>query len=255
MRTTGSVPTRTKHEPLVVPGSYTGGMTDAGADSLDASVTPIDHRPLRQQIAERFQEDILSGEIKPGQAIVETEVAHRFGVSRAPVREALQILANQGLVVTEPYKGTFVRRFERRDVQEAYAMRTVLETFAVRRVFEGDTTDVARELRRICDEMQAHADAGDWRAVSEVDDRFHETLIRAADQRILERFWNDINFRVRQIMALRNLKNDDIRQIVANHLPIVEAIEAGDEEAALARVADHVATAGDLMMENTLFDD
>lgn len=230
-------------------------MPDTKVNALDARVTAIDHRPLRQQIADRFHEDILSGGLKPGEPIVETEVATRFGVSRAPVREAFQILANQGLVITEPYKGTFVRRLDRRDVEEAYAMRTVLESFAIRRVVGLRPQEVARELYAICADMQAYADAGDWKAVSEVDDRFHETLIDAADHRILRRFWKDINTRVRQIMALRNLRNVDIRQIVANHLPIVEAIEAGDEDAALARIAEHVATAGDLMIENTLFDD
>ena len=213
----------------------------------------INHRPLREQIADRLQESILSGELAPGQSVIETEIASFFGVSRAPVREALQILANRSLVLVEPYRGTTVRRLERHDVEEVYEMRSVLESYALGRIMRTRASEVAAELRALCQDMETSARRGDWRAVSETDDRFHSTLIRSAQHEILSRFWDDINMRVRQIMALRNLKNEDIMQIVQNHLPIVEAIERGDEREAVARLADHIATAGDLMLEQDLF--
>jgi len=224
----------------------------APREALD--VGAIDHRPLREQIADRLQEGILAGELVPGQAIIETEVAGQFHVSRAPVREALQILANRGLVTVEPYRGTTVRRLERKDVEEAYGMRSVLEAFAIRRVMKRIPAETAAELRRLCGSMEFHAKLGDWRSVSELDDRFHATLIRHAEHAILTRFWNDINMRVRQIMSLRNLKNEDILQIVQNHLPIIEAIEAGDESRAIELTTRHIETAGDLMLEQSLFE-
>lgn len=227
--------------------------TKRATDPFD--VGAIDHRPLREQIADRLQESVLSGELAPGDSIVESEIARHFGVSRAPVREALQILANRGLVVVEPYRGTTVRRLARHDVEEVYEMRSVLEAYAVRRILRGESAEVARELRELCQEMESAARRGDWRAVTDADDRFHSTLIRSAKHEILSRFWSDINMRVRQMMALRNLKNEDIMQIVQNHLPIVEAIERGDERDAVARMTDHVATAGDLMLEQDLFED
>lgn len=224
----------------------------ATREALD--VGAIDHRPLREQIADRLQEGILAGELVPGQAIIETDVAGQFHVSRAPVREALQILANRGLVTVEPYRGTTVRRLERKDVEEAYGMRSVLEAFAIRRVMKRTPAETAAELRRLCGSMEFHAKLGDWRSVSELDDRFHATLIRHAEHAILTRFWNDINMRVRQIMSLRNLKNEDILQIVQNHLPIIEAIEAGDEARAIELTSRHIETAGDLMLEQSLFE-
>lgn len=223
-----------------------------GREGLD--VGAIDHRPLRELIADRLQEGILAGELPPGQAIIETDIAGQFRVSRAPVREALQILANRGLVAVEPYRGTTVRRLERQDVEEAYEMRSVLEAFAIRRVMKRSPDETAAELRRLCGSMEFHAKLGDWRSVSELDDRFHATLIQRAEHAILSRFWDDINMRVRQIMSLRNLKNEDILQIVQNHLPLVEAIELGDESHAVELLTRHIATAGDLMLEHDLFE-
>ena len=226
--------------------------TKRATDPFDVGV--IDHRPLREQIADRLQESVLSGELAPGQSIVETEIASHFGVSRAPVREALQILANRGLVVAEPYRGTTVRRLERRDVEEIYEMRSVLESYAIRRVLRTRGPEVVSQLRELCVEMEAAARRGDWRAVSEIDDRFHSTLIRSADRAVLSRFWDDISMRVRQIMALRNLKNEDIMAVVQNHLSIIEAIDRGDAGEAVALMDDHIATASDLMLEHDLFE-
>lgn len=206
----------------------------------------VDTRPLRQQIADALQATILSGELKPGDALVETDIAARLGVSRAPVREALQLLSNSGLVETVPYRGTTVRALTASDVEEAYSMRTVLETFALRRAMAIDASGLAAELRAICGTMTSHASVGDWASVSSDDERFHQRVIAAADHRLLDQVWGDLNVRVRQIMALRNLQNDDSMTIVYNHLPIVDAIEAGDVEAAVTRLADHIATAADL---------
>ena len=213
---------------------------------LHTKMVGVDTRPLRQQIADALQGAILNGELKPGEPLVETDIAARLGVSRAPVREALQLLANSGLVETIPYRGTTVRSLSARDIEEVYSMRTVLETFALRRAMAHDASGLAAALKSICDSMTGHATDGDWASVSEDDQRFHHQLIEMADHRLLDHVWGDLNVRVRQIMALRNLQNDDSMTIVYNHLPIVEAIEDGDLETASAKLADHIATASDL---------
>ena len=218
-------------------------------DRPHASLEGVDTRPLRQQIADALQGAILSGEIKPGAALIETDIAGRLGVSRAPVREALQLLANSGLVETVPYRGTTVRHLTADDVEEVYSMRTVLETFALRRAMARDAGATARSLRGICDAMGQYAGGGDWNQVSAEDERFHRQLIAMAEHRLLDHAWRDLNMRVRQIMALRNLQNEDTMTIVYNHLPIVDAIEAGDVETAVQRLADHIATAADLVTE------
>ena len=215
-----------------------------------SNLTGVDTRPLRQQIADALQSAILGGEMKPGEALVETEIASRLGVSRAPVREALQLLANSGLVETVPYRGTTVRALSASDVEETYSLRTVLESFALRRAMAIDASRLAVALRSICDAMAEHAAVGNWARVSSEDERFHQVLIARSEHDLLAHVWGEVNARVRQIMALRNLQNEDSMTVVYNHLPILEAIEAGDVETALERLASHIATAADLVAES-----
>ncbi|MBA2668236.1 MAG: GntR family transcriptional regulator [Trueperaceae bacterium] len=221
-------------------------MTD-DRHTAPSSLTGVDTRPLRQQIADALQAAILGGEFKPGAALVETDIAARLGVSRAPVREALQLLASSHLVETIPYRGTTVRRLTAADVEEVYSLRTLLETFALRRAMACDAGETGRVLRACCDAMAASAAAGDWSRLSMEDERFHEGLIEMADHGLLRHAWRDLNMRVRQIMALRNLQNDDTMTIVYNHLPIVDAVEAGDVERAVRGLEQHIATAADLV--------
>lgn len=211
-----------------------------------ARIAGVDTRPLRQQIADALKNAILKGEMKPGEALIETEIAAKLGVSRAPVREALQLLSNSGLVETIPYRGTTVRSLSDRDIEEVYSLRSTLETFALRRAMERDAEGLAASLSGICQAMGERAGAGDWASVSEEDQRFHQQLIVAANHDLLRQIWGDLNVRVRQIMALRNLRNDSTMTIVYNHLPIVDAIARGNIETAVATLEQHIATAADL---------
>jgi len=210
----------------------------------------VDTRPLRQQIADSIMQAILDGEIRPGEALVEMDIATRLGVSRAPVREALQLLARTSLVESAPYRGTTVRPLTRTDVEEVYSLRTLHETFALRRAVALDAAGTARELRQVCETMRDIAAARDWASLAAADVRFHETLLRRASHGLLLDVWRDIHLRVRQIMALRNRQNPDSMEVFYRHLPIVEAIEAGDLEAAIARLEEHIASAADLVIDD-----
>lgn len=219
-------------------------------------LTGLDTRSLRERVADLLLNRILSGELRPGVQLVESEIATQLGISRAPVREALQILANSNLVDIVPYRGASVRKLSRVDIDEVYSLRTILEVFALRRAMANDAPNLARRLREVCDLMKGSAVQGDWSGIMKEDGLFHETIIRAANHSLLLTTWSGLNMRVRQIMALRNLQNDDCMKIFYNHLPIVEAIEDGDVEKAVWQLEQHIATAADLAagLEETIFD-
>lgn len=210
----------------------------------------VDTRPLRHQIADSIMQAILDGEIRPGDALVEMDIATRLGVSRAPVREALQLLARTSLVESAPYRGTTVRPLTRIDVEEVYSLRALHETFALRRAMALDAEGTARELRQACETMRDIAAARDWASLAAEDVRFHETLLRRARHGLLMEVWRDIHLRVRQVMALRNRQNPDSMEVFYRHLPIVEAIESGDADGAVARLAEHIASAADLVIDD-----
>ncbi len=217
---------------------------------VGSALQHINNRPLRERVADMLREAIVTGELKPGQQLVEMELASQLGISRAPLREAFQTLSQEGLVETLPYRGTIVRKLTRTDIEELYSLRSALETFALQRVIRrGDPADAAK-LRRCYEDMLAAAERGDLKAVNQIDREFHNTLIELSRHELLAMVCNMVSLRVRQVMALLNERNTDIRQIAYNHLPIVQAIENGNEALAVELLQRHIASSGDLIAED-----
>lgn len=217
--------------------------------SKAASLTQIETKSLRERISDMLREAIVTGELKPGQSLVENELAAQLGVSRAPLREALQILSSEGLVETIPYKGAIVHRLTKQDIEELYSLRCVLEQFAIQRIIALGNPEHITVLRGIFDEMLTAAQSGDVTQVTLIDRRFHDTLIELSGHRLLMETWSTVTLRVRQVMALRNRRNRDLTQIAYNHVPIIEAIAAWNEAEAKQLIEIHVVSARDLIVE------
>lgn len=200
-------------------------------------IAPIENVPLRVQVADRLRGEILSGRLRPGTGLVETALAEQLNVSRAPIREAIQILENDGLVETIAYKGKRVKPLTAREVAETYSLREVFEVMAVTRVLENGAPLDA--LRLHCDEMTAAAKAGDFAALIAADEAFHHALIRLADHDLLMASWRNLYLRIHQIMALRNRDERNLEEIASNHPPIVQALADRDAERAIALISDH----------------
>lgn len=214
-----------------------------------SSLGSLQNKPLRERIASALREAILTGEFKPGQPLIETELATLLGVSRAPLREALQLLNAEGLVESIAYHGTTVRTLSRTDIEELYSLRIVLETFAAQCVIARRDPAHAQPLRSLYETMLLAAEREDLNSVSEIDRDFHDTLIDLSEHSLLHSTWSAVSMRVRQVMALRNRRNRDIRQIAYNHMPIIEAIERGDLPCVAELLQVHIGSARDLLVE------
>lgn len=211
------------------------------------SLNQLNNKPLREQVVDVLRDAIVQGEFKPGQPLVETELANQLGVSRAPIREALQTLNSEGLLETVPYRGTTVRRLSRSDIEELYSLRSVLEVFAVRRIIAHKRPEDVAVLRIHFQDMLKTADEGNLKKINDIDRSFHTTLIELSGHSMLISIWGGVALRVRQVMALLNEMNADMKQIAYNHLPLIEAIDAGDEGKATELIARHVAATGELI--------
>lgn len=209
----------------------------------------IANKPLKERVLDALRDAILNGDFKPGQPLIETEIAAQLGVSRAPLREALQILSTEGLVETVPYHGSRVRALTRVGIEELYSLRTVLETFALERVMARRNPADVEHLREIYERMLAAAERGDLASVSAIDRDFHLALITMSGHSLLLSIWQMVAMRVQQVMALRNRRNSDFTQIARNHLPIIDAIAAGDLEQARALLIEHIASSADLIID------
>lgn len=212
-----------------------------------ADISRIENVPLRVSVAEIIRRAIIDGTMRPGTPIVEMTLAEQLNVSRAPVREAIQILEGDGLIENVPYKGKRVKPLTLKGVEELYSLREQFEAFAIRRVVESGV-DVS-ELRTHSERMFTAAEIGDFSALNAADEAFHRTLIRLADHSLMLGMWDNLYLRIRQIMALRNSANRDLRQVAANHPPIIDAIEAGDMIRAISLISDHTRSAAQIRPE------
>lgn len=213
-------------------------------------INQINNKPLREQVLDTMHDAIVHGKFKPGDTIVEAEIATLLGVSRAPIREAMQVLNSEGLVETIPYHGTIVRRLTKTDVEELYSLRSVLEVFAVRRIIAYGNPEDVEILRQHFQDMLDYANKQNLKMVNEIDRTFHDTLIELSRHNMLLSIWGAVALRVRQIMALLNELNADMKQIAYNHLPIIEAISDRNEERAVALIEEHIAATGELIAES-----
>lgn len=209
----------------------------------------IDNNPLRERIADILRELIVEGQLKPGEAIIEMELASRLGVSRAPLREALQILNTEGLIEIVPYHKTTVRKLTRRDITELYSLRSALEGFALRQIIKQGNPEAVKKLQALYDEMVATADAGEAALASKLDHEFHTAIIRLSNHNLLNQMWNNVSQRVRQVLALRDMRRTDIRKIARSHKVLIDAIVEGDPHKAEDLVDAHIMDASALIVK------
>jgi DNA-binding GntR family transcriptional regulator len=224
------------------------------AERSAALLERFSHEPLRARVAEALRAAIFDGTLAPGTPLVEKAIAADLDISRAPVREAIRMLSQEGLVESVAYKGSSVRRPTSRDVTEVYSLRGLLERFAVRKLGASLAANPDRlaALATVCDDMEACAARNDIKGLSAADERFHRTLIELADHQLLAEMWSLIALRVRHIMGLRNAQLRDYRRVVANHRAIVEALASADLDRALGLLTDHIDAGAQLVLDDWL---
>jgi DNA-binding GntR family transcriptional regulator len=203
------------------------------------SATTIPRATLTSIVGERIRTSIIDGTLTPGSQLNEVDLAAQFGVSRGPVREALQRLIQEGLLRSEPHRGVFVPVMTEEDVRDIYLVREALETAAVRKIVGSPRAASAFDnLDRLVREMEHYEAKGDWRSVGESDLLFHTALVAAAESPRLERMFNTIISETR--LCLSALTAVDARHdLVPEHRTITDRMSAGDIEGALAALTKH----------------
>ena len=193
---------------------------------------------LADQVRDRLLEGILTGRYAPDSRIVETQVARELGTSQAPVREALRGLEALGVVEITPFRGARVRRPTRRELLEAYVVRSALESLGARLAVPRLTDVDLAELAACVDEMQTAAAAGDGHGVAEADARFHGRIVELADNRTLARVWRSLEPFSRTYITLV-VPGADPQWSADLHLPILEALQGRDVDAVVTALERH----------------
>jgi DNA-binding GntR family transcriptional regulator len=201
---------------------------------------------LREQVKELIIQRILDGTYPPGSRVVESQLAGEFGVSQAPVREALRDLEALRFIETAPYKGARVRDVSAEELGEIYPVRAVLEELAGRAAAPRVTDQTLAQLEEELAGMRAAADDGDVHAQLMHDARFHELIIEAAGNQVLLEVWGSLRIEAMTLVSV--IKADsDLHAIAARHVPLLDALRLRDPELAGKELRDHIEFFGSLV--------
>ena len=201
---------------------------------------PLENRTLREQVADHLREEILSSRLAPGEELSEVALARSLGISRGPLREALGQLAAEGLVTIVPRRGAVVKRLTRQEFVDAYQVREALESLAIKLAVPRLTDAERAELRRMSEQMERAAAAGDTDRFFEINRHFHARLVHASGNSKLEEVHGQLVAQMGRLMKKSVELRGGTRQSAAEHRSILEAVDAGDPARAAQLLEEHI---------------
>jgi DNA-binding GntR family transcriptional regulator len=204
---------------------------------IEAPARPLSPRALYQDVAERLRQQIYDRELEPGSWIDELKLAGEFGISRTPLREALKVLAVEGLVTMKVRRGAYVTEMSRDDVAQVYHLLGLLESDAAAQVAAHASAAQRAQLQRLHDRLEKQARLRD--AFFAANEQFHMALLEAAGNRWATQVVTDL----RKVMKLNRhhslFKQGRLADSLAEHRALMQAIDARDGEAARRLMRAH----------------
>lgn len=193
---------------------------------------------LREQVKDVLLQRIVSGELEPGDRLVETRIAQELGTSQAPVREALRDLELLRLVESEPFRGARVRVFDEREMIEVYPVRASLEELAAQLAAENLGGDVSA-LEVEVEAMREAVRRDDTNALVQHDIAFHRLIVEAAANSVLEQCWKSLGVEGRITLSLYGTYMEPV-EAAERHVQLLDAIRSGHARAAGREGRKHV---------------
>jgi DNA-binding GntR family transcriptional regulator len=191
---------------------------------------------VRERVREQLRERIVTGVLRPGDRLVERDLAEDLGVSRVPVREAIRSLEADGFVVVQSPRRVVVRQLSRVDVEELFDVREALEVLATGLACQRVDPSALRRLKRAVTEAARALAAGNITQAAEANVRFHQEIVTLAGNGLLLSMLHQLEDRLRWLFR----QNEDWDRLLHEHRRLYEAIASGDPELARACSAEHV---------------
>ena len=206
-----------------------------------AAIFPrLSPRTYHQDVAQSIRAAIHHGSLTGGTPLVERRIAEEMGISRAPVREALRQLEEEGLVVNIPYKGWYVTEVSPKAMEEIVSLRKAIESFAAERATVLAKPRDLEALNRLFADMERAAERDAADELLELHLQFHRRFYELAGHDLLLQVWKTMEGQLRLYLRLHQLTYDTLPHYVKAHRPIVEALLARDAEALKGTIAEHL---------------
>lgn len=208
------------------------------------------YRGLLDEVANRIRARIFSGELCDGERIVERDLAAEMGTSRGPVREALRMLEQEGLVISTPRRGTHVASLTLANAVEILAIREALEPVAVRFLIEQNRPEHFALLESIVIQLDDAAQDKDWQRAIRLDLEFHGLIFELSGQRRLLRIWESLQKPMLQLFGKLSHYYRTIDEVPVRHRALLESIASGELSRALAHSSEHVVAFRESLLPN-----
>lgn len=207
------------------------------------------YKPLREVVFKSIRGAILSGILKPGERLMEVQLAEKLGVSRTPVREAIRKLELEGLIVMMPRKGAYVADLSIKDITDVLEIRTALEGLASGLAALRITDEEIEELNLTAQNFHQAIEDGDFDRIVEMDIEFHDRVFKAARNEKLLQINNNLREQVQRFRIMYISKSNKSKDLVKDHYEIAEAISKRNAEMADKLAKRHIENAEKYIMK------
>jgi DNA-binding GntR family transcriptional regulator len=215
--------------------------------AMPDGLVQLEGRPTAQLIADHLREQIIQGVFRPGQQINESVLAGQLSTSRGPVREALQRLTQEGLLVSMRNRGVFVKELTIDDIREMYAVREAIEKAAAEILLaaeQGQFDRTWQSLKEIVDEMSKQ-ESSDWQEIARFDMQFHASLVAGTRNSRLVRIYDTLAAETRMCIQNLRVSYPRVDVLVQEHQEIVDKLGLRDSEGLQQAISNHMRKAVD----------
>ncbi|WP_251388399.1 GntR family transcriptional regulator [Mediterraneibacter agrestimuris] len=207
---------------------------------LNFTVKMDEYLPLRDVVFNTLRQAILRGELKPGERLMEIQLANKLGVSRTPIREAIRKLELEGLVLMIPRRGAEVAQITEKSLRDVLEVRRALEELAVQLACMRMTAEGIRQLKQAAAEFEKALGDEDITIVAEADVAFHDVVYLATDNERLISLLNNFREQMYRYRVEYLKKKECHEKLLAEHRDLIQAIENGDSERATEITSTHI---------------
>jgi DNA-binding GntR family transcriptional regulator len=215
--------------------------------ALRSKLRNIDFKPtgLVEKLADVLTDAILEGVFKEGDQLTEIDLQNQFNISRTPIRESFRVLEKKGLVEVVPRKGTFVKRISRKDIEEHFPVRSVLEGVAAGQAYANMNADTLKTMERVFSRMKSAAENEDTKNYWKHHILFHEAFIDASGNRLLINLLKTLRMQIMWYRLSYQYYQEDFKKSLRTHEEILEMFKSQDTDPAKleAAVRNHIAEA------------
>ena len=199
-----------------------------------------EYLPLRDVVFNTLRQAILRGELKPGERLMEIQLANKLGVSRTPIREAIRKLELEGLVLMIPRKGAEVADITEKSLRDVLEVRKALEELAVQLTCDKITKEQIRELEQAAEQFKKTLKSNDITEIAEADVRFHDIIYLSTDNQKLILLLNNLREQMYRYRIEYLKRADKYSQLLAEHEEIIRHIEKKQKKEAAEIVCKHI---------------